>query len=66
MNRDIPCQAIVDPEGEGWMVTVTGFHIATPDEPQTRIYTIDQKTDNEAAQEGLRIFTEELEARAGE
>lgn len=35
-------------------------------ELQTRVYTVAKENDNEAAMEGLRLFCEELEARAGE
>jgi hypothetical protein len=41
-----------------WEVTVTG----EPPFDRQRIYTLEQKTDTLAAQEGIRQFVEEMEA----
>ena len=41
-----------------WEVTVTG----EPPFGRQRIYTLEQKTDTLAAQEGIRQFVEEMEA----
>lgn len=54
--------AIVDPSPVGalhpWRVTVNG--VAPFD--QCRIYHLGGKDDNEAAQEGIRLFVAEMEA----
>jgi hypothetical protein len=55
----IPCSATVDPLPHGfWKVTVTG----APPNTQSRVYTLEEKTDTLAAHEGLRRFVEEMEA----
>ena len=58
MMHAVRCQAIVDPAGPGkWSVTVTGL----PPHDETRVYVIEGKSDNIAAQEGLRRFVAERE-----
>lgn len=42
-----------------WRVTATGL----PPHAETRVYEIEAKTDNVAAQEGIRRFVEEMQAR---
>ena len=55
----INCQATVEKLADfTWEVTVWG--IAPFD--RTRIYTLAEKDDNSAAWEGIRRFTEEMEA----
>jgi hypothetical protein len=57
----VRCSCTVDPLGEGlWRVEVWGEF---PYEAFRRTYTLEAKTDNFAAQEGLRRFVEEMHAR---
>jgi len=60
-NGRILASAIVDKVRDGpvplWEVTVWGL----PPFVHTRVYILEVKTDNLAAQEGLRLFVEEME-----
>ncbi len=57
----ILAQATVDPHGieDHWRVTVEGFRLEPPLSAR-RTYTIKAKSDNDAAQQGLRRFEEEM------
>ena len=56
------CQATVDKLADfTWEVTVWG--LAPFD--RTRTYTLNAKDDNSAAREGMRLFTDEMEALRG-
>ena len=60
MDDRIRCSCTVDHLGpEKWRVDVWGEF---PYEAFRRSYTIEAKTDNFAAQEGLRRFVEEMSA----
>jgi hypothetical protein len=50
-------EALEDGECQLWEVEVTGL----PPFEHRRTYTLEAKTDNNAAQEGLRLFVEEME-----
>jgi hypothetical protein len=60
-NERILAQATVDLMEDGplplWEVTVWG----QPPFDYRRIYTLEGKTDNNAAQEGIRLFVDEME-----
>lgn len=61
MDPRIKCSATVDKVDDGpvpiWEVQVWG----EPPHDHRRTYTLQAKTDNLAAQEGLRLFVEEME-----
>lgn len=60
----ILCQATADQLRPGpvplWEITVTG----RPPHDSRRVYQIEMKTDTLAAQEGIRLFVEEMEMLA--
>ena len=61
MDQRVKCSATVDKVDDGpvpiWEVQVWG----EPPHDHRRTYTLQAKTDNLAAQEGLRLFVEEME-----
>lgn len=61
MDPRVKCSATVDKVDDGpvpiWEVQVWG----EPPHDHRRTYTLQAKTDNLAAQEGLRLFVEEME-----
>lgn len=61
MDQRVKCSATVDKVDDGpvpiWEVQVWG----EPPHDHRRTYTLHAKTDNLAAQEGLRLFVEEME-----
>jgi len=61
----VKCNATVDLIDNGpvptWEVTVWG----EPPHDHRRTYTLQRKTDNLAAQEGIRLFVEEMENLEG-
>ena len=61
MDPRVKCSATVDKIDDGpvpmWEVSVWG----EPPHDHRRTYTLQAKTDNLAAQEGLRLFVEEME-----
>jgi hypothetical protein len=60
MDNRVRCSCTVDRlEKELWRVNVWG----EAPHKETRSYTVTAKTDNFAAQEGMRRFVEEMSAR---
>lgn len=45
-----------------WEVTVSGGDAAVANDSHRRVYHLDAQSDNLAAQEGIRLFVEEVEA----
>ncbi len=53
------CQAIVDPCGPAWRVTVT----ERPPGIARRVYFLSAKSEGDAAWEGIKLFEEEMKIR---